>query len=71
MTARTPLKLVNDGTSANPNWNIQAVSSSELTAIINQTAYLYGTNPSVNLSVSSTNTSSASTNVHAWSTGCK
>lgn len=59
MTARTPLKLVNDGTSANPNWNIQAVSSSELTALINQTAYLYGTNPSVNLSVSSTNTSSA------------
>ena len=52
MTARTPLKLVNDGTSANPNWNIQAVSSSELTAIINQTAYLYGTDPSVNLSVS-------------------
>ena len=59
MTARTPLKLVNDGTSANPNWNIQAVSSSELTAIINQTAYLYGTDPSVNLSVSSTNDASA------------
>ena len=52
MTARTPLKLVNDGTNANPDFNIQAVSSAELTAIINQIAYLYGTNPSVNLSVS-------------------
>ena len=59
MTARTPLKLVNDGTITNPNWNIQEVSSSELTAVINQIAYLYGTNPSVNLSVSSTNDGSA------------
>ena len=59
MTARTPLKLVNDGTAGAPNWNIQQVSSAELTAIINQTAYLYGTNPSVNLSVSATNSSSA------------
>lgn len=59
MTARTPLKLVNDGTNANPDFNIQEVSSAELTAIINQIAYLYGTNPSVNLSVSSTNDGSA------------
>ena len=59
MTARTPLKLVNDGTAGAPNWNIQQVSSAELTAIINQTAYLYGTDPSVNLSVSATNNSSA------------
>jgi len=59
MTARTPLKLVNDGTNANPNFNIQAVSSAELTAIINQTAYLYGTSPSVNLSISATNDGSA------------
>ena len=59
MTARTPLKLVNDGTAGAPNWNIQQVTSAELTAIINQTAYLYGTDPSVNLSVSATNNSSA------------
>ena len=59
MTARTPLKLVNDGTAGAPNWNIQQVTSAELTAIINQTAYLYGTNPSVNLSVSATNDTSA------------
>lgn len=59
MTARTPLKLVNDGTAGAPNWNIQEVSSAELTAIINQTAYLYGTDPSVNLSVSATNDASA------------
>jgi len=59
MTARTPLKLVNDGTNANPDFNIQEVSDAELTAVINQTAYLYGTNPSVNLSVSSTNDGSA------------
>lgn len=59
MTARTPLKLVNDGTAGAPNWNIQQVSSAELTAIINQTAYLYGTDPSVNLSVSATNDTGA------------
>lgn len=59
MTARTPLKLVNDGTAGAPNWNIQQVTSAELTAIINQTAYLYGTNPSVNLSVSATNDTNA------------
>ena len=55
MTARTPLKLVNDGTAGAPNWNIQQVTSAELTAIINQTAYLYGTDPSVHLNVSATN----------------
>lgn len=55
MAARVPIKLV----STNNDYNLQAMTSTNVNAIVAQAVYLYGTDPAVRLSVSASNSGSS------------
>lgn len=56
MTARTPIKVVNN----NNDYNLQVMTADEVALMVAQAVYEYGTNPSVTLSMPDNNANSSS-----------